>query len=181
MLFPLHLQVKYLLTASTPVVSELIIPVGDGCRQLACFCQSVSYSACIHLALPRQWLRQGTGLVGRPLSEHTIIQLCPRDTKTGDAPRHWRWRGFITDYYTAESVLQENPSAGNPTTASQDGSQASASKQTGHQLVQDHRSWQAECMAAWQAANTSLCPPPFSGCSSMLAMLQMLARLLAAT
>ena len=25
-----------------------------------------------------------------------------RDTKTGDAPRHWRWRGFITDYYTAE-------------------------------------------------------------------------------
>ncbi|KAL0021846.1 hypothetical protein WJX77_007187 [Trebouxia sp. C0004] len=50
-----------------------------------------------------------------------------RDTKTGDAPRHWRWRGFITDYYTAESVLQENPSAGNPTTASLDGLQASAS------------------------------------------------------
>ena len=25
-----------------------------------------------------------------------------RDTKTGDAPRHWRWRGFLTDYYTAE-------------------------------------------------------------------------------
>ncbi len=59
----------------------------------------------------------------------TIIQLYPRDTKTGDAPRHWRWRGFITDYYTAESVLQENPSAGNPTAASQEGSQPSASKQ----------------------------------------------------
>lgn len=25
-----------------------------------------------------------------------------RDTKTGDAPRHWRWRGFLVDYYTAE-------------------------------------------------------------------------------
>ncbi len=62
--------------------------------------------------------------------KRTIVQqLCPRDTKTGDAPRHWRWRGFITDYYTAESVLQENPSAGNPTAASQDGSQESASKQ----------------------------------------------------
>ena len=40
-----------------------------------------------------------------------------RDTKTGDAPRHWRWRGFITDYYTAESILQDNPSAGDPVTA----------------------------------------------------------------
>ena len=67
-------------------------------------------------------------LVGQ-FPKHTFIQLYPRDTKTGDAPRHWRWRGFITDYYTAESVLQENPSAGNPTTASQEGPQASASKQ----------------------------------------------------
>lgn len=25
-----------------------------------------------------------------------------RDTKTGDAPRHWRWRGALVDYYTAE-------------------------------------------------------------------------------
>ncbi|KAK9810106.1 hypothetical protein WJX72_004967 [[Myrmecia] bisecta] len=29
-----------------------------------------------------------------------------RDTKTGGAPRHWRWRGFLTDYYTAEPDLQ---------------------------------------------------------------------------
>ena len=64
-----------------------------------------------------------------PFCKHSIFQLHPRDTKTGDAPRHWRWRGFITDYYTAESVLQENPSAGNPTAASQEGLQASASKQ----------------------------------------------------
>ena len=69
-------------------------------------------------------------LLVRHFPKHAFIQLCPRDTKTGDAPRHWRWRGFITDYYTAESVLQENPSAGNPTTASQDGPQVSASKQT---------------------------------------------------
>ncbi|KAL3142035.1 hypothetical protein ABBQ32_004668 [Trebouxia sp. C0010 RCD-2024] len=40
-----------------------------------------------------------------------------RDTKTGDAARHWRWRGFITDYHTAEAVLQDNPMAGNPTEA----------------------------------------------------------------
>ncbi|KAL3153511.1 hypothetical protein ABBQ38_011843 [Trebouxia sp. C0009 RCD-2024] len=40
-----------------------------------------------------------------------------RDTKTGDAARHWRWRGFITDYHTAESVLQEYPTAGSPTEA----------------------------------------------------------------
>ena len=30
-----------------------------------------------------------------------MLEAC-RDTKTGDAPRHWRWRGFLTDYYTAE-------------------------------------------------------------------------------
>ena len=78
----------------------------------------------------------GTGFVGRPLSKHTLMQRYPRDTKTGDAPRHWRWRGFITDYYTAESVLRENPSAGNPTTASHDGSQGSASKQTTPHLPQ---------------------------------------------
>lgn len=42
-----------------------------------------------------------------------------RDTKTGDAPRHWRWRGFITDYYTAEapaalSTSSSSQSAGTP-------------------------------------------------------------------
>jgi hypothetical protein len=26
-----------------------------------------------------------------------------RDTKTGEAPRHWRWRGALVDYYTAEA------------------------------------------------------------------------------
>ena len=35
------------------------------------------------------------------------LWLC-RDTKTGDAPRHWRWRGFITDYYTAEAPLSDS-------------------------------------------------------------------------
>ena len=28
-----------------------------------------------------------------------------RDTKTGEAPRHWRWRGALVDYYTAEARL----------------------------------------------------------------------------
>ena len=34
-----------------------------------------------------------------------------RDTKTGDVPRHWRWRGFLADYYTAEcdAVLEDAP------------------------------------------------------------------------
>lgn len=27
-----------------------------------------------------------------------------RDTKTGEAPRHWRWRGALVDYYTAEAA-----------------------------------------------------------------------------
>ena len=53
------------------------------------------------------------------------VPIWYRDTKTGDAARHWRWRGFITDYYTAESVLQENPSAGTPTEAMLTGNAAS--------------------------------------------------------
>jgi len=107
---------------------------------------------------------KATALLFGHFPKHTIIELYPRDTKTGDAPRHWRWRGFITDYYTAESVLQENPLAGNPTTASQDGPQASASKQNHTSLPSPPRPR----------------PPLSSSCSSSIAMLQMLARLLAA-
>lgn len=50
-----------------------------------------------------------------------------RDTKTGDAPRHWRWRGFITDYYTAESILEENPEAGAPMPSAQIGTNGNSS------------------------------------------------------
>ena len=107
---------------------------------------------------------KATALLFGHFPKHTIIELYPRDTKTGDAPRHWRWRGFITDYYTAESVLQENPLAGNPTTASQDGPQASASKQ-------NHTSLPSPPPAPR--------PPLSSSCSSSIAMLQMLARLVA--
>lgn len=33
----------------------------------------------------------------------TAVLPC-RDTRTGDAARHWRWRGVLVDYYTADSA-----------------------------------------------------------------------------
>lgn len=39
--------------------------------------------------------------VWMPFTGHSVTR---RDTKTGEAPRHWRWRGALVDYYTAEAA-----------------------------------------------------------------------------
>eukprot|EP00208_Stichococcus_sp_RCC1054_P008027 CAMPEP_0206150500 /NCGR_PEP_ID=MMETSP1473-20131121/38333_1 /ASSEMBLY_ACC=CAM_ASM_001109 /TAXON_ID=1461547 /ORGANISM="Stichococcus sp, Strain RCC1054" /LENGTH=795 /DNA_ID=CAMNT_0053548005 /DNA_START=103 /DNA_END=2489 /DNA_ORIENTATION=+ len=79
-----------------------------------------------------------------------------RDTKTGDAPRHWRWRGALVDYYTAEV----DALGASPTDQAADG--VSASELTGgseSSAVADV----AGALAAEAAANQGAAHPPRMG------------------
>lgn len=114
-------------------------------------------------------LLQGTGFGAHPGTGEAPLQTFAhcrnktrsedcfyRDTKTGDAPRHWRWRGFITDYYTAEAAPQHaqasaTDSSANSTTATQQPLTAAQDSNSNNQGAAQ----QADAVTAHSDSNSS--------------------------